>query len=243
MIKLKFIFVGADDNFLMSQRDFDDVKTRLYDVSVYTEWISNNKNELARIYNSRMDQSINPNTKKSDFDYIIFSHADVRFDPTSFISHLIEINGKYDLIGLAGTKKMNTSYSPLNWFTSSHEFPEQRYGHVVMTNDGRTEDCFYNRQHNPDVRDTEVACIDGLCMAVSRSLIERGFRFDTGIDDFNFYDTGASLKCILDYNGKVGVMVEKVEHTSVGKSILSESFRENEKKFRERWKFSKIKKN
>ena len=117
MIKLKFVFIGADDNFLMSQKEFDVIKTRLDNVSIYTEWTPNNKNELARIYNSRMDQSINPNTKESDFDYIIFSHADVRFDPTSFISHLIEINGKYDLIGLAGTKKMNTSYSPLNWCT------------------------------------------------------------------------------------------------------------------------------
>ena len=109
MIKLKFIFVGADDNFLMSQRDFDDIKTRLDDVSVYTELVPNNKTELAHIYNIQLEQSINPNTKKSDFDYIIFSHADVRFDPISFITHLIEINGKYDLIGLAGTKKMNTS--------------------------------------------------------------------------------------------------------------------------------------
>ena len=243
MIKLKFVFIGADDNFLMSQKEFDVIKTRLENASIYTEWTPNNKNELARIYNRRMDQSINPNTKKSDFDYIIFSHADVRFDPTSFISHLIEINGKYDLIGLAGTKKMNTSYSPLNWFTSSHEFPEQRYRHVVMTYDGRIEDCFYNQQFNPGIRDTEVACIDGLCMIISRSLIERGFRFDTGIDDFNFYDTGASLKCILEYNGKVGVMIEKVEHTSVGKSILSNSFMENEKKFRARWNFNELKKN
>lgn len=243
MIKLKFVFVGADDNFLMSQKEFDVVKRKLDNISVYTEWIPNNKNGLANVYNMLLDQSINPNTKKSDFDYIIFSHADVKFDPSSFISHLIEINGKYDLIGLAGTKKMNTSYSPLNWFTSSHEFPDQRYGYVVMTNEGRIEDCFYNQQFDPDVRDTEVACIDGLCMIVSRTLIDKGFRFDTGIDDFNFYDTGASLKCILEYNGKVGVMIEKVEHTSVGKSILSKSFMENEKKFRTRWKFNELKKN
>lgn len=242
MINIKFVFVGADDKFLMEEKEWDDIKKDLTGVSIYTEYISNNKLGLSYVYNAILDRSINPNTHGSDFDYIIFSHADVKFDPKSFISHLIEINGKYDLIGLAGTKKMNTSYSPLNWFTSSHEFPNQRYGHVIMTNDGRIEDCFYNQHFNPNVGDTEVACIDGLCMIISKNLICKGFRFDNGIDDFNFYDTGASLKCILDYKGKVGVMIEKVEHTSVGKSILSKSFIENEKKFREKWKFNEIKK-
>lgn len=243
MTKIKFVFIGADENFLMDHREFDNTNKDLTDVSIYTEYIKNNKHGLSQVYNRILDESINPNTNVTDFDYVVFSHADVKFDSKSFISHLMEIDGKYDLIGLAGTKKMNTSYSPLNWFTSSHEFPEQRYGHVIMTNNGRLEDCFYNQQFNPDVRDTEVACIDGLCMIVSKTLINKGFRFDNDIDDFNFYDTGASLKCILEYNGKVGVMIERVEHTSVGKSILSRSFIENEKKFRARWNFSKLKKN
>lgn len=226
----------------MSKYDFKNIENELDNISIRTEWITNNSHELAVVYNSRLDWSINPNTKTTDFDYIIFSHADVKFDIKSFISHLIEIDGKYDLIGLAGTKKMNTSYSPLNWFTSSHDSPDQRYGHVIMTNNGKKEDCFYNQYFNPNVRDTEVACIDGLCIILSKRLINKGFRFDKDIDKFNFYDTGASLKCILEYHGKVGVMVERVEHTSVGKGILSQSFIENEKKFREKWKFNNIKK-
>ena len=95
--------------------------------------------------------------------------------------------------------------------------------------------CFYN-QCNPDVKDTEVACIDGLCIILSKKLIEKGFRFDTGISDFDFYDTGASFKCLFEMKAKVGVMIEPVFHVSEGRGILNSKFTEDEKKFRERWK-------
>lgn len=71
---------------------------------------------------------------------------------------------------------------------------------------------------------------------MSKKLIEKGFRFDTGISDFDFYDTGASFKCLFEMKAKVGVMIEPVFHESGGSGILDSKFIEDEKKFRQRWK-------
>ena len=212
-MKIKFVFVSKDNDFLMSDDDFNSVM-KSDSLSVYTEFISDNSIELPTIYNQTICSSINPNTHTCDFDYIVLSHADVKFNPVSFISHLIWIDGKYDLIGLAGTKKLNASSSPLNWFVGSNQFPYSRYGDVTMTDKNGSEvRCFYN-QHRPEIKDTEVVCIDGLCIILSKKLIEKGFRFDTGISDFDFYDTSASFKCLFEMKAKVGVMVEPVFHES-----------------------------
>ena len=239
-MKIKFVFVSKDNDFLMSDDDFSSVKSdslmKSDSLSVYTEFISDNKIDLPTINNLTIGSSINPNTHTCDFDYIVLSHADVKINPVSFISHLIWIDGKYEMIGLAGTKNLNASASPVNWFVGSRDFPYSRYGDVTMLQDGNKEiRCWYNALY-PDVKDTEVACIDGLCIILSKKLIEKGFRFDTGISDFDFYDTGASFKCLFEMKGKLGVMIEPVFHVSEGRGILDSKFLEDEKKFRERWK-------
>ena len=201
-------------------------------MSVYNDFISDNNNPLPNLYNSILDSSLNPNTHTCDFDYIVLSHADVKFNPISFINHLIWIDGRYDMIGLAGTKNLNASASPLNWYVGSKQFIYSRYGDVTMIDQNDREvRCLYN-QYKPDVTDTEVVCIDGLCIILSKKLIERGFRFDTGISDFDFYDTGASFKCLFEMKAKVGVMIEPVFHASGGSGILDSKFLEDEKKFR-----------
>ena len=166
----------------------------------------------------------------------MLSHADVKFNPVSFISHLIWIDGKYDMIGLAGTKNLNASAHPLNWFVGSMDFPYSRYGDVTMTDKNGSEvRCFYN-QFKPDVKDTEVACIDGLCIILSKKLINQGFKFDESIAPYDFYDTDSSFQVIFNYKGKIGVMIEQVIHESEGLGILKPEFLEYEKKFREKWK-------
>lgn len=152
------------------------------------------------------------------------------------MEHLIWIDGKYDLIGLAGTKKLNSSASPLNWFVGSNDFPFSRFGDVTMEEqNGREVRCFYNALY-PNVKDAEAVCIDGLCIIISNKLIEKGFRFDESIAPYDFYDTDASFQVIFNYKGKVGVMVEPVFHASEGRGILNPKFIEYEKKFREKWK-------
>lgn len=234
-MKIKFIFVSKDNDFLMSDDDFNSVM-KSDSLSVYTEFISDNKIDIPTIYNQTICSSINPNTHTCDFDYIVFSHADVKFNPVSFISHLIWIDGKYDMIGLAGTKNLNASASPLNWFVGSNEFPYSRYGDVTMIDQSGGEVRSFFNQYKPEIKDTEVVCIDGLCLILSKKLIEKGFRFDESIAPYDFYDTDSSFQVIFNYKGKVGVMIESVLHKSEGRGILNPEFLEYEKKFREKWK-------
>ena len=204
-------------------------------MSVYTDFIPDNSNPLPNLYNSILDSSVNPNTHTCDFDYIVLSHADVKFNPVSFISHLIWIDGKYDMVGLAGTKNLNASASPLNWYVGSKEFIYSRYGDVTMIDQNDREvRCFYN-QFKPEIKDTEVVCIDGLCLILTKKLIEKGFRFDESIAPYDFYDTDSSFQVIFNYKGKLGVMIEPVLHKSEGRGILKPEFLEDEKKFRKKW--------
>ena len=146
------------------------------------------------------------------------------------------IDGKYDLIGLAGTKNLNSSSSHLNWFVGSMDFPYSRYGDVTMLQDGNKEiRCWYNALY-PDVKDTEVVCIDGLCLILSKKLINQGFKFDESIAPYDFYDTDSSFQVIFNYKGKLGVMIEPVLHKSEGRGILKPEFLEYERKFRDKWK-------
>ena len=87
-MKIKFVFVSKDNDFLMDEDDFSSVR-KSDSLSVYTEFIPDNKIGLPTIYNQTICSSINPNTHNCDFDYIVLSHADVKFNPVSFISHLI----------------------------------------------------------------------------------------------------------------------------------------------------------
>ena len=71
---------------------------------------------------------------------------------------------------------------------------------------------------------------------MSKKLIEKGFKFDESIAPYDFYDTDSSFQVILNYKGKLGVMVEPVFHESEGLGILKPEFLEYENKFREKWK-------
>ena len=60
-------------------------------------------------------------------------------------------------------------------------------------------------------------------------------KFDPEIGSFDFYDTDISMQAMMK-GLKLGVVVRKdLTHFSVGKSILTKQFLENELKFRQKW--------
>lgn len=91
-------------------------------------------------------------------------------------------------------------------------------------------------QHSPEVGDHEVACIDGVCIVLAKkAILDRSLRFDPTVGEFDFYDTDISMQAMMS-GLKLGVVVRKdLMHFSVGKSILSPHFLENELKFRKKW--------
>jgi len=228
MAKWKFVLVSKDDSFKMPPEKFAEVAS-LGDINM--SYVDNNKKPLAEVYNMYLEQE----RERDSTDFVVFLHADVSFNLEGFIKHIEKIASKYDIIGLCGTATMNVSQCPLNWFTSSRLNPDKRWGCVMHGELGNQMTWF--SQHSPDVGDHEVACIDGLCIIFTKTaLADKELKFDSSVGEFDFYDSDISMQAMMK-GLRLGVAVRKdLVHYSVGKSILTRHFIENERKFRAKWK-------
>lgn len=229
MSKWKFVIVSKDKEFKLPPEKFTEV-ANLAEINI--SYVDSNTKPLAEVYNKYLEYERNPNG--TNWDYMVFMHSDVSFDIGAFIKHVERVSEKYDIIGLCGTSTMNVSQSPLNWFTSSRLNPDKRWGCVIHGELGNQMTWFSH--HSPEIGDHEVACIDGLCIIFTKkTILNRSIRFDSTVGDFDFYDTDISMQAMM--NGlKLGVVVRKdLIHFSVGKSILTSQFLENEIKFRKKW--------
>ena len=89
---------------------------------------------------------------------------------------------------------------------------------------------------NPDVQDTPVMTVDGLCLVLGLNAICENLWFDEQFM-FDFYDFDFCLTAILKHKLKVGCLTDIIRHGSVGMSITSEKYLEAEEKFRRKWDF------
>lgn len=200
------------------------------EIKVHTDpiFVSNNKTGLPKVYNDFLEDS-----RSKKLDAVILCHSDVVFDYRSIIAHYLSVCGKYDIVGFAGTKKIDLKISPLTWFTGSKNFPSERFGKVFHTQFNLGES-FFNI-HSPSVSDTEVCTIDGLCMILGKKVLENPkIRFDEQFL-FDFYDLDFCLSAVINHKLKIGVIVDRIIHKSVGTSVLQPKFLDQEKKFREKW--------
>lgn len=228
MKRFEFVFLSKDDDFKIDRQYSQRITNKYPEVNF--NYISNNKDSIAFNYN----HFINKYRQSKDIDYLVLMHADVYLDIEKLIQHVLLVEGKYDVIGLCGCKKINISKSPLNWFTGSSDFVNERYGCVSHGELGNNV-TFFN-SHSPFIADTKVACIDGLCIILTKKVIEEtDLLFDERFK-FDHYDTDFSFECTLKRKLNLGVIVrDDLMHWSVGKSILTQSFLESEKHFREKW--------
>ena len=229
-MNVKFVVVSKDTSFKMMHDKFDLANDlALIDV----EYVENNADGLPTVYNKFLTNE--RQTKKHD--YLVLMHADVSFNARSFVEHLSRVGTKYDIIGLCGTSTLNVSQSPLNWWTGSNPTPYEKWGCVTHGELG--DQTSYFSEHSPNVMDAEVACIDGLCIIFSRKAIEQtDILFDPTFE-FSHYDTDISFQTVMKYKLKLGVLVHTdLQHYSVGKSILTEGFKQAEEKFRAKWNFN-----
>ena len=145
-------------------------------------------------------------------DYLILMHSDVKID-------------------------LDCSASPLNWFTGSHTRPKARYGTVYHGELGNQ--CSIYNDRFPNVKDIDVACIDGLCIIFTRkALYESDIRFDERFM-FDQYDTDLSLEATINKKLRLGIIVEpSLQHFSVGKSIIQKKFLVGEIELRKKWSLS-----
>jgi len=136
--------------------------------------IADNKKPLAEVYNNILEDVRNEGSEK--YDFVMFMHADVSLDFKHLIEHLYSCKGRYDVIGLCGTSIMNISQCPLNWWTGSNPTPEAKWGCVTHGELGNQKSYF--SKHSPEVKDHEVACIDGLCIIFGDKALSSDMKFD-----------------------------------------------------------------
>ena len=224
MSDIRFFVISKDQDFKIKKEDLE--KT-----GVFVTYVKNNKQNITQLYNEEL---LSVRSGNSLPDYLILMHADVSFDVKSILNHLELVKNKYDIIGLCGCEKFVVSESPLNWFCGSRKFPEYRWGCVTHGELGGQTSFF--SKHRSEM-DHEVACIDGLCIILTKKAIESGIKFDPELK-FNCYDTQISLDAILNYKLKLGVIVEpSLQHYSVGRSILTDDFLKEELILRRKFNF------
>lgn len=232
-MNIQIFSCDAKENFLFAshpkiKEQMEATKAR--GIETMVNLASNNSTPLTVAYNQFL-ADIRENHK--DTDYVILMHSDVAFDYLKFIETLELVKDKYDLIGFAGTRKAKISQAPLTWFTGSIPFPEERYGRVAMKVGNNLSESFYNEK-DPDVVDTRVALVDGLCLILNKKMLESDIKFDERFTN-DFYDSDFCLQCIKNYNFRIGTIVLPVVHLSVGESVTTKGFLGVNKVFAEKW--------
>jgi hypothetical protein len=227
--KIAIVSVSKDGQYIFTDEDIAKANEALGSGFTFIKFDNKNNMKLTEIYNEYLDKY----RKEGGYDYVMFIHADVRFDIPGLVDKLDRTSGKYDIVGLAGCKEFDTYASPLNWFTGSNFKPYSRYGYVKHSANGNKAE-FYS-SHSPMVEDTEVAAIDGLCIIFTKSALESDIKFDPKFA-FDQYDTDLSLECVVSRKMHLGVIVEKsLVHNSVGPSIMSKRFLSGEIELRKKW--------
>jgi len=239
-MKFKFIIVGKDDKFSMSDDELKGITVvdPSVNISKQDDYVSenlefvryqNNSESLASIYN----KEIKAERENRKHDFLVFLHADVNLDVASLMHHCEECNDKYDVMGLCGCEKVITTQTPLNWFTSSMPAAKFRWGCVTHGELGNRLTFFSEDRKN--IRDHAVGAIDGLCIIFGKKALDSEMLFDEQFT-FNQYDTDISFQTLITYGMKLGVIVEpSLHHYSVGKSIMTPEFLESEVDFRLKW--------
>lgn len=220
--------VSKDDRFSITPEEHKAFLDSHPDSAVTT--IPDNRERITVVGNRLIGDAM-----KNGFDYLVMMHADVHVDLCGLSDHISRCDGIYDVMGLCGCEKIVVSESPLNWFCGSRQFPEGRWGCVSH---GELGDMVsYFSEDRADVTEHRVACIDGLCIVMSRKSMESGLRFDENLR-FNCYDTQISFDAVMRHGLRLGCLVEKdLKHYSVGRSILKDDFLVDELVLRRRFGF------
>lgn len=175
-----------------------------------------NKEGLPKIYNSFLTE------ENKDF-IIIFVHHDVLIEDLFFEEKLAIALEKYDIVGLAGSKKCNLNSSMTAWHLMCSK--EDMLGEVTHCKDKT----YWTTVFGPT--DSRALILDGLFIAVKVSrLLETNTKFDENFG-FHHYDISFCLRANAN-KLKMGVYPIKVTHHGLGDSMLSQAWQESSQKFK-----------
>lgn len=176
--------------------------------------ILENKEGLSKIYNKFINESYAG--KK-----LIFVHDDVLVEDLFWEEKLNIAFEKYDIVGLAGSKRCDTSKPPA-WHLMSEK--HDHVGEVGHSHQGIVWTSVFGKS------DSRALILDGLFLAVNTDkLLETGLRFDENFD-FHHYD----MTLCLNANKKklkMGVTPIRVIHFGLGDSMNTNDWQVSAHKF------------
>ena len=178
----------------------------------------NNKEGLTKIYNKFINE-----TYKDKI--VIFVHDDV-FIEDLFIFEKMDIAfEKYDVVGLAGTKKCDLTKPPA-WHLMSSK--EDFIGEVAHSHEQKVwTTCF-------GPTDSRALLLDGLFLAVNvKRLLETGTKFDERFD-FHHYDITFCLNANKN-KLKLGVYPIRVVHFGLGDSMNTQEWTNSAELFKKEY--------
>jgi hypothetical protein len=175
-----------------------------------------NKDGLPKVYNKFINDSYVGK-------YVIFIHDDVLVEDLFWEEKLNIAFEKYDIVGLAGTKKADLSRPPA-WHLMSDR--QDHCGEVAHSHEKQVwTTCF-------GPTDSRVLIMDGLFIAVNVSkLVNSDVRFDERFD-FHHYDLTLCLRANKN-KLKLGVTPIRVVHFGLGDSMNTPEWQKSSELFKE----------
>lgn len=153
----------------------------------------------------------NTGVKQAQGDVLVFVHDDVFFLKENWggiILNKFTANPSLGLIGLAGTTHLPQKAG--SWASGGRQFLTGHVVHEISHKDGQILSVY-----NKNRKDTPVAVVDGLFMAIPRLLFE-SISFDEKLfDHFHFYDLDICMQ--INQNHTIIVTYDiLVKHLSAG---------------------------
>jgi len=178
-----------------------------------------NKEGLSKVYNKFINESYK--NKK-----IIFIHDDVLIEDLFWEEKLNIAFEKYNIVGLAGSRKVDLSKPPA-WHLMSDK--QDHCGEVAHSHQKQVwTTCF-------GPTESRVLVMDGLFIAVDiNSLLKTGLKFDEKFD-FHHYDITFCLNANRN-KIKMGVTPIRVIHFGLGDSMNTEDWQKSAIKFNQFYK-------
>jgi GT2 family glycosyltransferase len=189
-----------------------------FDMDVDIAFALSNTEHLAVVYNRAIDAAL-----KEDWDALAFVHDDVilEHDPRPKLSKLFD---EYDMIGVAGTSSIELK-SPALWHLMGGGFGSGKLHGAVAHGDEK-------RKHMTSfgVYPHRVVMIDGVFIAMNRTLMEK-LRFDeTNPSKYHFYDLDIS-SAAHKMGCRVGVGDIHITHQSEGLREFTDDWKAGESWF------------
>ncbi|MGA8611331.1 MAG: glycosyltransferase [Xanthobacteraceae bacterium] len=175
----------------------------------YEALLAGREFEIIQIYDARsLCEAYNRGFARTSGDVVIFSHDDIEIISENFATRLLRHLSSKDVVGVVGTSRLaGTSWIAAGW--------PQLHGCILHRNPrgvGFVFDCYGPRPSTP------IQAIDGVLIAVNRSVCE-SIRFDEAtFDGFHFYDLDFSHRAYLE-GFHIGVAWDiLLLHDSIGRS-------------------------